>query len=398
MKPHLPHLGLVAALAALAACGPHLEDESNELPGTTEQSLSCSGMASGDALARGQSLTSCNGRATLAHQSDGNVVLYDQAGAAWVSNTYGQPTTYFVMQTDGNLVLYTAAGAVWSSGTSGNPGARLALQDDCNLIIYNSSNRAIWSSNTPCRINLTDYMINTGGPLKDSTHGDMQQTRTGTGRFWYLKNPHDSRRWERYGYNSSRVWLERDTTLPSGEGPGEAYDNTPYNSLWMPRIWSAVSWSSGRVQSFSTSHKYFNFINGTTCSYNGNVTPWTDGRHKFRYLGPVNMGGNLGVVDVAIIDRYHDLGVNPWNPKVAERFWFAKGRGWVRWEYWRNRTTTTDDIGCRDNGTWDSDDPNVMNGQTLTALNTNSACSKRRTFNTNTTAVGFSDVCTALVP
>lgn len=55
-------------------------------------------------------------------------------------------------------------------------------------------------------------------------------------------------------------------------------------------------------------------------------------------------------------------------------------------------------MGCKDNGTWDSDDPNVMNGQTLPALNPHSTCSKRRTFNTSATAVGFSDVCTALVP
>jgi len=121
MKPHLSQLGLVAALAALAAlaaCGPQIEDESTELPGTTEQSLSCSGMASGDALARGQSLTSCNGRATLSHQSDGNVVLYDQAGAAWVSNTYGQPTTYFVMQTDGGATAPPPP-MTWAARTTG---------------------------------------------------------------------------------------------------------------------------------------------------------------------------------------------------------------------------------------------------------------------------------------
>jgi hypothetical protein len=369
-------LALFAALAALAACGPAALDEATELA-TGEQNITCSGMGSGEALGRGQSITSCNGRMTLAHQTDGNIVVYDGAGASWSSGTCCRSdSNWLVMQTDGNLVLYNTAGAaLWSSGTAGNPGARLAVADDCNLIIYNSSNRAIWSTNTACRVNLLDYMINKGGALHDPAHGDMQQTRwDSTGRkFWYQKNPYDSTRWERYGYNDSRIWLERDTTLPAGEGPGTAYDNTPFDSMFFPRIWSAVSWAPNRTSNFSTTHKYYDYK--TACSYNGKTTAWKDGRHTFRYLGWVNMGGNLGSVDVAVIDRYHDLNVNPYNPKTAERFWFAKGRGWVRWEYWADRTV---------DGNWNTN--NI----------TSTSPSKRRTFNTDRTAIGFQDVCTGL--
>jgi len=383
----------VAPLTALLACGPLQTEPQEGQPlevDSSEQGLSCGGLASGEALGRGQSVQSCNGRANLVHQTDGNVVLYDAVSHLWASWTGGRTdTTWFVMQTDGNLVLYSSSGAaVWNSGTSGNPGARLSLRDDCNMVITGTSGQTLWSSNTSCRINLLDYMLNTGGPLRDPTYGDMQQTRTATGKFWYLKNPGNGRRWERYGYNNDRIWLERDTTLPVGEGPGEAYDNTPAGSFWMPRIWSPVS---NRVQNFSTNHKYFNFQNAPVCGYNGNTTAWSKGQHLFRFLGSVNMGGNVGVVDVAIIDRYHDRTCAgcEWMPKGAERFWFAKGRGWVRWEYWADRTT---------DAYWNSNNLNDMLYNTRPAQFPNTAESKRRTFNTSTTAVTFQDVCTSLVP
>lgn len=63
------------------------------------------------------------------------------------------------------------------------------------------------------------------------------------------------------------------------------------------------------------------------------------------------MGGSLNVVDVVIIDRYHgisDEAIN--NPKEAERFWYARGRGWIRWDHFKNRTT----------GQWNASDPATM--------------------------------------
>jgi hypothetical protein len=386
--------GMLAGCTAMLACGPMepgLDTDGSETS-SSEQGLSCGGLASGEALGRGQSVQSCNGRANLVHQGDGNVVLYDAVAHNWATWTGGRSdTTWFVMQTDGNLVLYSNAGAIWSSGTSGNPGARLTIQDDCNMVIYNTSGKAVWTSNTYCRINLLDYMLNTGDPLRDPTYGDMQQTRTAANKFWYLKNPSNGRRWERYGYDANRIWLERDTTLPVGEGPGEAYDNTPAGSFWMPRVWSAVTWAPGRVQNFSTNHKYFNFQNAPVCGYNGNTTAWPKGQHLFRFLGPINMGGNLGVVDVAIVDRYHDRSCSgcQYMPPGAERFWFAKGRGWVRWEFWADRTTDP---------YWNSNNLNDILNNTQPARAPNTASSKRRTFNTNASAVTFTDVCTSLVP
>lgn len=391
-------LSLVAALAALTACGPTHEEvvagPEGDLASAQEAltTQNCGLLASGGVLGRGQQITSCNGRLRLVHQTDGNVVLYDQVGWTWQTGTGGRTdTTGLAMQPDGNLVLYASTGAIWFSRTAGHNNARLVLQDDGNLVIYNTAGQAVWSTGTFFRIDLLNYMLNTGSPLRDTTYGDMQQTRVSGNRFWYLKNPTNGRRWERYAYDGSRIWLERDTTLPSGEGPGEAYDNSPFNSFFMPRIWSPVGWAPGRISNFSTTHKYFNFLTGTTCQYSPTLGRWTNGVHQFRYLGPINMGGNVGTVDVAIVDRYHDLACSgcQYNPRGAERFWFAQGRGWVRWEFWADRTTDP---------AWNSSNLNDILNNVLPARAPNTTTSKRRTFITTTSAITFQDVCTALVP
>lgn len=109
----------------------------------------CGILSPGQALAPGQSLSSCNGRASLVHQGDGNVVLYfDGGAAAWHTSTNGQATGTFVMQGDGNLVLYTPWGTpLWSSGTNGRPEAYLRVQDDGNLVVYQGST-ALWVTQT----------------------------------------------------------------------------------------------------------------------------------------------------------------------------------------------------------------------------------------------------------
>jgi hypothetical protein len=81
---------------------------------------------------------------------DGNVVLYRNSDwvPLWASNSGGNQTTLLSMQTDGNLVLYDQALPVWHSHTAGNPGAYLAIQDDCNLVIYDSTGAALASADT----------------------------------------------------------------------------------------------------------------------------------------------------------------------------------------------------------------------------------------------------------
>jgi hypothetical protein len=146
-------LALMALVGGASACG---VSGPGEPAGSSEpmdvEALACGGLGSGEVLFRGQSVGSCNGRATLAHQGDGNVVVYDRVGPLWHTNTAGRDTSTFMMQTDGNLVLYAGNGQpLWASQTFGNSGARLAMQDDCNLVIYNTAGRPIWATMTFCR-------------------------------------------------------------------------------------------------------------------------------------------------------------------------------------------------------------------------------------------------------
>lgn len=100
-------------------------------------------------LARGAALRSCNGRYSLQHQTDGNVVLYDLQDnnrvlfATW---TQGQATSALWMQTDGNLVLYSGdSRALWYSGTNADGESFLSVQNDGNLVLYNEYHRPLWT-------------------------------------------------------------------------------------------------------------------------------------------------------------------------------------------------------------------------------------------------------------
>lgn len=111
----------------------------------------CGTLTANTVLGRGQARTSCEGRVTLAHQGDGNVVVYDAARvgrAVWSTGTHGRATTALVMQGDGNVVLYNGGQVLWSTGTHGRPGSSLAVQDDGNVVVYAPGPRAIWSTGT----------------------------------------------------------------------------------------------------------------------------------------------------------------------------------------------------------------------------------------------------------
>jgi hypothetical protein len=97
-------------------------------------------------LTRGQALGV--GKAYLIMQTDGNLVLYDEAGRArWASNTVGRGD-HATFQSDGNFVVYTSSGVpLWASNTWGHPFAVLMVQEDGNVVIYPN---AAWATNTVC--------------------------------------------------------------------------------------------------------------------------------------------------------------------------------------------------------------------------------------------------------
>lgn len=194
-----------------------------------------------------------------------------------------------------------------------------------------------------------EYMFNDGDALQFPTDGNQVQNdlfeQAPVNKLYYTKQK-DTTFWERFGISGDRIALERDTTAPPGSADN-SYDAAPWGSMWMPRTWRV-----GEETQFSTTIRYFDKYQ---CRYSGATLAWPHGRHFLRWQGPIDMGGSLGVVDVVIVDRYHWLSDNPgdpayWNPKEAERFWFARGRGWVRWDLFADRTT----------GSWNSSDPAVM--------------------------------------
>jgi hypothetical protein len=84
-------------------------------------------------------------------QTDGNLVIYNQAGVPqWSSRTTGgDANSSAIMQSDGNFVIYDNGVPRWASNTSGHPGAVLAFQNyDGNLVVYSSTGQPLWASHT----------------------------------------------------------------------------------------------------------------------------------------------------------------------------------------------------------------------------------------------------------
>jgi len=118
-------------------------------PPTAPPPAGCGGLQPGTGIARGEGVTSCDGRFTLTMQSDGNLVLYLKGlGALWSTHTSGTDAYTANMQGDGNLVIYgKTSNALWASHTGGHHGAVLDLQGDGNLVIYERG-KSLWSTQT----------------------------------------------------------------------------------------------------------------------------------------------------------------------------------------------------------------------------------------------------------
>ncbi|WP_430791584.1 NlpC/P60 family protein, partial [Actinoplanes sp. G11-F43] len=83
--------------------------------------------------------------ARLVMQSDGNLVMYSDAGVLFTTNTQNRGGDRLIMQDDGNLVMY-GAGAVWHIKSSGeraiqwfyNNNGRTDLEGKCELAVENA--------------------------------------------------------------------------------------------------------------------------------------------------------------------------------------------------------------------------------------------------------------------
>lgn len=187
---------------------------------------------------------------------------------------------------------------------------------------------------TDARFDPLPYMLNnTGRAMQDTRpgRGEMQRTvhNPAENVFWYLKHPASGLQWEEYHYDEGFIWLSRDTTAPPDEGPGSAYDVVPPDGMWFPRFWRL-----GEESRFNVDILYFNHTQSPCPDIE--LRPWRHGRHRLRYVGRVNLAGDLGEQDVLVYDRYHDVTLDS-SPPPAERFWLARGFGWVRFDSWENR-------------------------------------------------------------
>jgi GH25 family lysozyme M1 (1,4-beta-N-acetylmuramidase) len=110
----------------------------------------CGTIEPGQGLVAGMTYASCDGRFTLAMQTDGNLVLYrNGAGAMWASNTAGSDGYAAIMQGDGNFVLYGKySDPLWASGTNGHGGSSLAVQEDGNVVVYAPGGHPLWATGT----------------------------------------------------------------------------------------------------------------------------------------------------------------------------------------------------------------------------------------------------------
>ncbi|PWJ55083.1 D-mannose binding lectin [Quadrisphaera granulorum] len=109
------------------------------------------GLASGQALYRGQQVTSANGTYRLLLQDDGNAVIYGakdlyspQGRPLYFSGSYGADR--LVLQGDGNLVAYAGSRAVWNSGTWRASRATFVLQDDGSAVVARRDGTAAWAT------------------------------------------------------------------------------------------------------------------------------------------------------------------------------------------------------------------------------------------------------------
>jgi hypothetical protein len=66
----------------------------------------------------------------------------------WSTNTYGSGADLAVFQSDGNLVVYRGSLALWSTNTWQYHCATLAVQSDGNIVIRDVSGNIVWQSNT----------------------------------------------------------------------------------------------------------------------------------------------------------------------------------------------------------------------------------------------------------
>lgn len=133
-------------------------------------------------------LLSPDGQSIFTLQRNGVLGLFANFVQVWSQNV-GSSAARIVMQSDGNLVIYNQAGqSLWNAGTQNNPGSSLVLQTDGNLVIYSASGTALWSSGTihnPDHLGYVNTVMNLSSGGADRLYPG-QSIDTADGRFHFI--------------------------------------------------------------------------------------------------------------------------------------------------------------------------------------------------------------------
>ncbi|XXX74168.1 hypothetical protein WMF30_41640 [Sorangium sp. So ce134] len=179
-----------------------------------------------------------------------------------------------------------------------------------------------------------DFMRNShGGTLVSDDDGSIvSYHELPDGHFYYVKGSsggaNDGHVFERYGFDGTNIWQERDTSWPLVDrGAFDAYDAvSPTTHAYGARVWAKRSVRDG--DAWSTSTQIIGFQSGSAtqrCRWSNrpvddrnSTNPET---RQIRRYPQIDWGGSIGTVEsiaIASGDEVH---------------WYAKGWGWVKWEY-----------------------------------------------------------------
>jgi hypothetical protein len=125
----------------------------------------------GQALNRGDVISSPTGNYKLIFQLDGNLVQYNAANQpVWYTGALDPSASKLILQNDGNLVLYNSANQpIWYTTAIYNANT-LAIQDDGNMVVYDNSNHSLWNISSASRLR-TSQTISKGQVMVSGVGG-----------------------------------------------------------------------------------------------------------------------------------------------------------------------------------------------------------------------------------
>ena len=253
----------------------------------TSQTPSCGILAVGSYLTPGQFITSCDGRFKFILQTDGNAVIYNSSNVAlWSSNTAAKPSAKIIMQGDGNLVIYNSSGG----------------------FIWGSVNSAGGHTGTPTGLN----MQGDGNAVIYATNGSVLWASNSGGHGVVTLQPGHSYEARAYAYNSvgwsggsNTIYFTVPTALActslSGLTPSGLTVSNLNSTCGSPIqiSWTALTGATGYYMYRSSDSITYNQI-ATTSSVSYSDTPLIPGNYYYKIVAYNSTGSSNQTAAVSI--------------------------------------------------------------------------------------------------